>query len=61
MLLGGANLTDATWINGAGSPDDINGIIYYGVPGKPMPAWGAQLGAESVASLAAYVYSLSHP
>lgn len=59
--VGGPNLTDAEWKNGTGSADDINNIIYYGIEGKPMPAWGPQLGSNTVASLAAYVYSLSHP
>ncbi len=53
----GPNLTDSEWIHG-GTPADINNTIFYGVTDKGMLAWGPILGAEDVASLAAYVHGL---
>jgi cytochrome c oxidase cbb3-type subunit 3 len=53
----GPNLTDATWIHG-GTPDEINNTVFFGVEGRGMIGWGPVLGAQEVASLAAYVHSL---
>lgn len=50
----GPNLTDEYWIHG-GSPDRIYRTISEGVPSKGMPAWGAQLGAERVQAVTAFL------
>lgn len=55
----GPNLTDNTWINGS-KPENIYNTITTGVKAKGMPTWGPVLGAEKVATVAAFVYSLSH-
>lgn len=55
----GPNLTDDQWIHG-GEPVNIQKTITEGVKEKGMPTWGPVLGNEKVASLAAFVYSLSH-
>lgn len=53
----GPNLTDAEWIHG-GTAEEINTTIFFGVEGRGMIGWGPVLGADQVASLAAYVHSL---
>jgi cbb3-type cytochrome c oxidase subunit III len=63
----GPNLTDAEWIHGKGSYDEIVAQIKHGVPkaesksGIEMPPMGgAALSDDDVKAVAAYVYSLSH-
>jgi cytochrome c oxidase cbb3-type subunit 3 len=58
-LLGviGPNLTDDTWIRGAGTPEDVVEIVTNGSPLKGMPNWGPILGQEKVAQVAAFVLS----
>ncbi|MBK8004042.1 MAG: c-type cytochrome [Gemmatimonadetes bacterium] len=63
----GPNLTDATWIHGKGSWEEIIGIVNNGIPkeqakgGIPMPAkGGSSISDDDVKAVAAYVYSLSH-
>lgn len=55
----GPNLTDNTWIHG-GKPENVYNTITTGVKSKGMPTWGPVLGGEKVATVAAFVYSLSH-
>jgi mono/diheme cytochrome c family protein len=61
----GPNLTDRVWLNGDGSYDAIVRVITEGVPNpkehsQPMqPKGGADITAEQVRALAAYVYTLS--
>ena len=63
----GPNLTDAEWIHGDGSYDNIVATVTSGVPkekaknGIPMPPkGGSSITDEDVKAVAAYVYSLSH-
>ena len=53
----GPNLTDDTWIRGAGTPGDVVEIVTNGSPLKGMPTWGPILGQEKVAQVAAFVLS----
>jgi cbb3-type cytochrome c oxidase subunit III len=62
----GPDLTDAQWLWGDGSTAAIARTITAGV-GQPKqyrspmpPMGGAQLSADQVSALAAYVWSLSH-
>lgn len=55
----GPNLTDNTWIHG-GKPEEIQHTITNGVAAKGMPTWGPIIGPEKVATVATYIYSLSH-
>jgi glucose/arabinose dehydrogenase/mono/diheme cytochrome c family protein len=63
----GPDLTGTQWLWGDGSPAAIAATITAGVPQpkryrSPMPPMGgAQLNADQVSALAAYVWSLSHP
>ena len=63
----GPALTAHQWLWSDGSYAGIKKTITDGVPQpkkyrSPMPAMGgAQLSADQVAALAAYVYSISHP
>lgn len=66
----GPNIADSVWVQIDGSYPEIIRIINEGVPTAkikgnyqfPMPAKGrAPLTESQVASLAAYVWSLSHP
>ncbi len=61
----GSNLQDSTWASGSGSLAAIARIVREGIPPggstAPMPAFGAQLSADDVRQVAAYVYALSHP
>lgn len=50
----GPNLVDAEWIHG-GEPEQIVKTISDGIPAKGMPAWGAVLGPEKVAQVAAWI------
>ena len=60
------NLTDDVWINTDGTMEGIESVVRNGVATPkehpaPMPAMGgAQLSDEQVASVVAYVYSLSN-
>lgn len=63
----GPNLTDAEWLHGDGSYDNIVATITAGVPaekakkGIPMPPkGGSSITDDEVKAVAAYVYSLSH-
>jgi len=56
--LSGPSFLDNVWTHG-GEIDDINRIIFFGVPGQPMPPWGPALGADAVADLASFIYQLS--
>jgi mono/diheme cytochrome c family protein len=62
----GPNLTDTQWLWGDGSLPAITKIIAAGVPQpkqyrSPMPPMGgAQLSADQVSAVAAYVWALSH-
>ena len=53
----GPNLTDRYWIHGAG-PEKVLAAIDQGFPEKGMPPWGAILGPDRTAHVAAYVLSL---
>lgn len=55
----GPNLTDSAWIHG-GAPDQIYRTITTGVTNKGMPAWGAQLGADRVQAITAFVLTLKN-
>jgi mono/diheme cytochrome c family protein len=62
----GPNLTDDKWLHGDGSYDFLVSLVERGVP-KPkqsaapmLPKGGANLTAEQVRAVAAYVFSLSH-
>ncbi len=61
------DLTDAKWLNGDGSYGFIVGVVQKGVaepkesPAPMPPLGGANLSAEQVRAVAAYVYALSHP
>jgi mono/diheme cytochrome c family protein len=62
----GPNLTDKVWLWGDGSYAAIAKTIAAGVPQpkqyrSPMPPMGgAQLTADQVSALAAYIWGLSH-
>jgi len=51
----GPNLTDRSFIHGAGSLLDIYTTVSNGVPAKGMPAWSLQLTPMQVSELAALV------
>lgn len=62
----GPNLTDAEWIHGKGTLEEIEAVIVHGVPkeesksGIPMPPkGGATISDEDIKACAAYVHSLS--
>ena len=52
----GPNLTDGFWIHGS-APTQILATVRDGIAAKGMPAWGAQLGADAVTAVTAYVVS----
>jgi cytochrome c oxidase cbb3-type subunit 3 len=54
----GPNLTDAYWIHGKGTPEDILKVVTEGVPAKGMLAWGTVLTPEELVAVVAYVHSL---
>lgn len=56
----GANLKDATWIHG-NTKENIRDVVAKGVLEKGMPSWYPVIGAEGVANVTAYIYSLSNP
>ncbi|MCA9599596.1 MAG: c-type cytochrome [Myxococcales bacterium] len=51
----GPNLTDNSWIHGAGKPMDIYKVVSEGVAAKGMPAWSKQLTPKELRSVVAYV------
>lgn len=53
----GPNLTDDNWIHG-GKITDIKNTVDNGVLDKGMLAWKAQLPAEDIRAVVAYVYSI---
>jgi cytochrome c oxidase cbb3-type subunit 3 len=53
----GPNLTDNSWIHG-GAADVIYRTISNGVLNKGMPAWGAQLGADRVQAITAFLLTI---
>ncbi len=55
----GPNLTDDMWLHGS-APESIFATVRDGVIAKGMPVWGAQLGAERVQAVTAYVLTLRH-
>ncbi len=55
----GPNLTDRAWIHG-GNPTQIYRTVLAGVTNKGMPAWGAQLGADNVQALVAFVLTIKN-
>lgn len=55
----GPNLTDSAWIHG-GAADRIYRTITTGVTNKGMPAWGAQLGADRVQAITAFVLTMKN-
>jgi cytochrome c oxidase cbb3-type subunit 3 len=54
----GPNLTDAYWIHGKGTVQDIYKVVTKGVPEKGMIAWETQLKPEEMAAVSNYVHSL---
>jgi len=54
----GPNLTDNSWIHGAGKLTDIYGVVEGGVAAKGMPAWGRQLTPIELRKVVAYVGTL---
>jgi cytochrome c oxidase cbb3-type subunit 3 len=56
----GPNLTDAEWIHGS-SPNEIRDVIAHGVLEKGMPAWLPVIGPDGLATVTAFVASLSAP
>lgn len=54
----GPNLTDGHWLHGRGSLMDIYRVVSDGVPAKGMPAWQAQLSAQEVRRVVAFVGTL---
>ena len=63
----GPDLTDAEWLRGRGTYDEILGQVRHGVSrrdaktGKPMPIGGWEpLSDDAARAVAAYVWSLGH-
>ena len=54
----GPNLTDSSWIHGAGTLTDIYAVVDGGVAAKGMPAWGRQLTPIELRKVVAYVGTL---
>ena len=54
----GPNLTDSSWIHGAGKLTDIYAVVEGGVAAKGMPAWGRQLTPIELRKLVAFVGTL---
>lgn len=54
----GPNLTDNSWIHGAGKLTDIYGVVEGGVASKGMPAWGRQLSPVELRQVVAFVGTL---
>lgn len=54
----GPNLTDAYWIHGKGTPEDIQKVVIEGVAEKGMLAWGTLLKPEEIQAVVVFVHSL---
>lgn len=54
----GPNLTDAYWVNGNGSLQDVYKVIDKGVPDKGMAAWGEKLGKDKTFAVLKYVMDM---
>ncbi|HET7545271.1 MAG TPA: cbb3-type cytochrome c oxidase N-terminal domain-containing protein [Polyangiaceae bacterium] len=54
----GPNLTDKSWIHGAGKLTDIYTVVDEGVAAKGMPAWGRQLSPIELRKVVAFVGTL---
>ena len=54
----GPNLTDNSWVHGAGKLTDIYGVVDGGVAAKGMPAWGRQLTPIELRKVVAFVGTL---
>lgn len=54
----GPNLTDNSWLHGAGKLTDIYGVVDGGVAAKGMPAWGRQLSPIELRKVVAFVGTL---
>ncbi len=54
----GPNLTDQSWIHGAGTAADIFKVVDKGVADKGMPPWGPILAPAELKSVVAYVKTL---
>lgn len=54
----GPNLTDKSWLHGAGTRLDILTTIQKGVPEKGMPAWEGQMSENELLQVSAYVFSV---
>lgn len=54
----GPNLTDNSWLHGAGKLTDIYGVVEGGVAAKGMPAWGRQLSPIELRKVVAFVGTL---
>lgn len=53
----GPNLTDAFWIHGKGTPEDIIKTVRDGILDKGMPAWGAMMNDKDLVDVAALILS----
>lgn len=53
----GPNLTDAFWLHGKGTREDIMHTIQKGVPDKGMPPWESMLSQNEILSLTALIVS----
>lgn len=54
----GPNLTDAYWIEGTGSVEDLFKTVFNGREEKGMPVWGEILSKEEIYKAVSYVRSL---
>jgi len=54
----GPNLTDNSWLHGAGKLTDIYGVVDGGVAAKGMPAWGRQLSPIELRKVVAFIGTL---
>mgnify|MGYP003330418583 FL=1 len=54
----GPSLTDAYWLHGTGSNEDIYEVIRKGVPEKGMMAWESTLSPAEIESVVLYIQSI---
>jgi cytochrome c oxidase cbb3-type subunit 3 len=54
----GPNLTDDSWVHGAGGLGDIYRVVEAGVAAKGMPAWGRLLSPAELRRVSAFVGTL---
>lgn len=54
----GPNLTDAYWIHGEGTPEDIQKVVVEGVTDKGMLAWKTLLKPEEIQQVVVFVHHL---